>query len=266
MSQTDLFGVRAKPKPVRVPAQIEGQVRSMLEPEEQDKVVIVGRAADDQATVNDKNRFEPKENHEPRRCPGCYALMTPQRDASHLQVCRQCDKGYNVNFKPPRIYYEVKKTLPSNNARDSGSRSEDSTSQASLSCHKRAVCQKCGRQAMTEYDTGCRDDSVRDLCKECLKERYKDIRPGFRNTDDEQVEVFSHTTGWERIKFKWVKEFINPAIMGNSMFPVNVCLQHQEMTAHSGQNIDHHTYGITWAAARFLSVKTGVPIPAEAYS
>lgn len=107
---------------------------------------------------------------------------------------------------------------------------------------------------------------MRDLCQECLKERYKDIGPGFRNPDDEQVEVFSHTTGWERIKFKWVKEFVNPAILGNSMFPVNVCLQHQEMTAHSEQNIDHHTYGITWAAARFLSVKTGVPIPAETYS
>ncbi len=27
------------------------------------------------------------------------------------------------------------------------------------------------------------------------------------------------------------------------------------------ENLDHKTYGITWAAARFLSVRTGVPIP-----
>ena len=32
------------------------------------------------------------------------------------------------------------------------------------------------------------------------------------------------------------------------------------------EKFGHRTYGITWAAARFLSVKTGVPIPAETYS
>jgi len=106
-----------------------------------------------------------------------------------------------------------------------------------------------------------------EICRDCIPKLFDGYgykEPGYRIIDENTVEIFSETTGWERIKTYWVKEFFKN-IFPNDLFPLCVYVQHPEMreqNKHGGSfSLDHNTYGITWAAARFLSIKANVPIP-----
>jgi len=102
-----------------------------------------------------------------------------------------------------------------------------------------------------------------EICKDCIPtlfDGYGYKEPGYRIIDENTVEVFSETTGWEKIKTCWVKEII-VNILGDNLFPLAVILEHEEIKAVSSCKLDHETFGITWAAARFLSVKANVPMP-----
>jgi len=102
-----------------------------------------------------------------------------------------------------------------------------------------------------------------EICKDCIPKLYSGYgykEPGYRIIDENTVEVFSETTGWEKIKTCWVKEII-VNILGDNLFPLAVILEHEEIKAVSSCKLDHETFGITWAAARFLSVKANVPMP-----
>ena len=101
------------------------------------------------------------------------------------------------------------------------------------------------------------------LCSDCIPKFYVTHgyqEPGFRIVGPDEVEIFSATTGWERIKNYWVKSlFIG--IFENSLFPLSVHLQHEEIRQQSRCGLDHETFGITWACGRFLSARTGVTMP-----
>jgi len=74
------------------------------------------------------------------------------------------------------------------------------------------------------------------------------------------VQIFSQTTGWETIRTCWVKEIIGNAF-ANDLFPLSVVLEHEQIREISKYKLDHETFGITWAAAKYLSVKANVPMP-----
>ncbi|GAI54518.1 unnamed protein product [marine sediment metagenome] len=93
--QMKLFGADAKPK-------------SVIEANEQGKVGTVDAP-------------KPAKKMDPRSCPECFMMMRPQTDATHLQVCSQCNVGYNVNYDPPQIYYEGGKHAPICRAESIGS-------------------------------------------------------------------------------------------------------------------------------------------------
>ena len=86
------------------------------------------------------------------------------------------------------------------------------------------------------------------------------MEPEFRVIDDKTVEIFSGTTGWEKIKTYWVKEILG-SVFANELFPVSVYLEHEEIKTAGGNECDHHTFGVTLACARFPSARTGITIP-----
>jgi hypothetical protein len=129
--------------------------------------------------------------------------------------------------------------------------------------HSLGKCERCGEQKEVEWVNGGNLGPNQTLCRECLPQayaRYGYEAPGYRIREQETVEVFSQTTGWERIKTYWVKSlFIG--IFENSLFPLCVHLQHEEVRAQSRCGLDHETLGITWACGRFLAARTGIPLP-----
>lgn len=156
--------------------------------------------------------------------------------------------------------------------------------ETSCHCEHRECAQQSGPVNHTHIPTICpmckQDKELRwvnpgglgantEICKDCIPklfEGYGYNEPGFRVIDEKTVEIFSETTGWERIRTYWVKEFFKN-IFPNDLFPLCVYVQHPEIGERNKQGdsfgLDHNTYGITWAAARFLSIKANVPIPED---
>ena len=102
-----------------------------------------------------------------------------------------------------------------------------------------------------------------EICGDCIPrlfEGYGYKEPGFRIIDGNTVEIFSQTTGWERIKTYWVKEVFGSAF-ANALFPVSAYLEHEEIKETSDSKLDHNCFGITWACAKFLSLRANVPMP-----
>lgn len=48
-------------------------------------------------------------NQDAKKCPECGRPMEPQKAAPWFQVCDPCGKGWNVNYDPPEIYWEISK-------------------------------------------------------------------------------------------------------------------------------------------------------------
>lgn len=67
-----------------------------------------------------------------------------------------------------------------------------------------------------------------EICRDCvpkLFEGYGYKEPGYRIIDENTVEIFSETTGWETIKTYWVMKFFE-TIFANDLFPLCVYLEH----------------------------------------
>ena len=237
--QTNLFGGEAGPKSV-LDSDGEGEIAGNYAPMIAEKI-------------------------EPMPCPNCHVIMTPQKDAPYLQVCPQCSVGYNVNYDPPQIYYESRKDAPVHKTESVGS--QDIAEQSGLADHVHipTICPKCKEDKELYWVNPGGLGPNQELCKKCIPklfEGYGYKEPGYRIIDDQTVEIFSETTGWEKIKTHWVKEFFGNSF-ANDLFPVAVHLEHEEIKAVSSCKLDHETFGITWAAARFLSARSNVPMPKE---
>lgn len=130
--------------------------------------------------------------------------------------------------------------------------------------HIPTICPMCKQDKELQWVNPGALGANTEICKDCIPKLFGGYgykEPGYRIMDESTVEIFSETTGWEKIKTYWVKE-IRGNIFPNDLFPLAVILEHEEIKAVSSCKLDHETFGITWAAARFLSVKANVPMPA----
>jgi len=239
--------------------------------------------------------FEPKSEHRPKPCPHCDCMMKPQKNATHFQICPQCKCGYNVNYNPPQIYLEPSKAklckptesdttqtgqLDNQNKAEKNSDASaiDTNNGVDGECGKYAaqsgladhvhiptICPMCKQDKQLQWINPGSLGPNTEICKDCVPRlfaKYGYMEPGYKIIDEETVQIFSQTTGWETVKVSWVKKIIGNRL-GNDLFPMSVMLEHEQIREVSECNLDHETFGITWAAARLLSVKAGVAMPVE---
>lgn len=47
------------------------------------------------------------------KCLNCNGTLKPleKEDSKHFAICDMCGNGYNINYNPPKIYYEEKKKV-----------------------------------------------------------------------------------------------------------------------------------------------------------
>ena len=150
-------------------------------------------------------------------------------------------------------------------------RIEDKCPKSELADHTHisAICPMCKQEKELQWVNHGGLGANVEICRDCvpkLFEGYGYKEPGYRTIGESTVEIFSETTGWERIKTYWVRQF-SKNIFANDLFPLCVYLEHLEMreqNKHGGSfSLDHNTYGITWACARLLSLRARVRIPED---
>ena len=179
------------------------------------------------------------------------ALKVPEEIAEKAKAMLEPEERKNVVIVDKRIEDKCPKSDMANNL------------------HNPTICPMCKQdKELVWVNPGGLGANI-EICRDCvpkLFEGYGYKEPGYRIIDENTVEIFSETTGWERIKTYWVKKFFEN-IFANDLFPLCVYLEHPEIRERDKQggdfNLDHEVYGITWAAARFLSIRANVPIPED---
>jgi len=131
--------------------------------------------------------------------------------------------------------------------------------------HIPTICPMCKQDKQLQWVNPGSLGPNTEICRDCVPRlfaKYGYREPGYKIIDEETVQIFSQTTGWETIKVSWVKEIIGNTFP-NDLFPLSVMLEHEQIREVSEYNLDHETFGVTWAAARLLSVRAGVAMSVE---